>query len=127
MQGKLLVAKRSLDEGHLPGYWAVPGGKVDLTDEEVWNILEDTVTREVLEETGVVISSELKMFSNNSFIRTDGQPVVTINFICSYVSGDPQPLDGTTEVRWVDEAEIDNMRIEPNTCKQMHMAFSQTR
>ncbi len=30
-EGKLLLAQRSFEENHLPGYWAVPGGKVEIT------------------------------------------------------------------------------------------------
>jgi 8-oxo-dGTP pyrophosphatase MutT (NUDIX family) len=122
-EGKLLVAQRSMDEGHLPGYWAVPGGKVEL-EAEVWNIIEKTVQNEVLEETGIVIENEMTMFSNNSFLRTDGQPVIAINFICSYKSGNAEALDGTSDVRWVNEEELTRLKIESNTLQQMRHAFS---
>jgi 8-oxo-dGTP diphosphatase len=121
--GMLLLGQRSMDEGHLPGYWAVPGGKVELSNGTVWNIIENTVIDEVLEETGVVISENMQMFSNNSFTRTDGQPVIAMNFICKYTSGTPKPLDGTTAVKWVSEPELDSLLIEANTLHQMHMAF----
>ena len=121
--GKLLVAQRSMDEGHLPGYWAVPGGKVEL-ETEVWNIIEKTVQNEVLEETGVVTDEEMIMFCNNSFLRTDGQPVIAINFICNYRSGTAEPLDGTSDVRWVNEEELRHLKIESNTLQQMRLAYN---
>lgn len=124
--GRLLVAQRSMDEGHLPGYWAVPGGKVEL-DSEVWNIIEKTVQNEVSEETGVTISEEMRMFCNNSFLRTDGQPVIAINFICSYESGVAESLDGTSDVHWVTEQELQQLKVESNTLKQMQLAFKLVR
>lgn len=123
--GKLLLAQRSMDEGHLPGYWAVPGGKVEI-EPETWNIIEKTVCNEVLEETDIVIDENMQMFTNNSFTRTDGQPVIALNFICKYVSGEPKPLDGTSAVRWVTEDKLGSLRIEANTLKQIHMAFAIT-
>jgi ADP-ribose pyrophosphatase YjhB (NUDIX family) len=121
--GKLLLGQRSMSEGHLPGYWAVPGGKVEISTGTVWNIIEKTVIDEVLEETGVVISETMQMFSNNSFTRTDGQPVIALNFICTYASGTPQLLDGTSAVKWVSKPELDGLLIESNSLLQMHMAF----
>ena len=121
--GRLLAIQRGLDEGHLPGYWSVPGGKVDI-ETDVWHILEESVSREVMEETGVVIGKEMRLFANNSFTRTDGEPMIAMNFLCEYVSGDPQPLDGTADVRWVTEDELSALKIEENTLRQMKLAFS---
>lgn len=121
--GKLLVAQRSMDEGHLPGYWAAPGGKVELTS-GVTDILEKTVRDEVLEETGVQVKKDMHMFNNRSFTRTDGQPVIAINFLCHYKSGEAQALDGTADVAWVTEEELNDLKIEENTLKQMHQAFA---
>ncbi len=123
--GKLLLGQRSMDEGHLPGYWAVPGGKVEHSNGTVWDIIEKTVINEVLEETGVIIDENMQLFSNNSFTRTDGQPVIAMNFICKYASGTPKPLDGTSNVKWVSKPELSGLLIEENTQKQMHMAFAQ--
>ena len=123
--GKLLLAQRAEDEGHLPGYWAVPGGKVEDTP-GIWSVVEKTVVTEAMEETGVVISEEMRLFANNSFTRTDGKPVIAMNFLCTYISGEPQVLDGTADVRWVDEAELADLKIEENTLKQMKQAFSLT-
>lgn len=121
---KLLLAQRSFDEGHLPGYWAVPGGKVDLTDTIVWNILEKTAQKEILEETGVQVADAMVLLSNNSFVRTDGQPVIAINFICQYVSGTPQPLEDTIDVKWIGLDDVSSLQIESGVQKQIKLAFS---
>ena len=120
--GKLLIAQRSMNEGHLPGYWAVPGGKVELI-KDTWSVIEKTVAEEVLEETGVTVNDNMVMFCNNSFTRTDGQPVIAMNFLCTWKHGEQQPLEDTSDVRWVAKHELDGLKIEENTLKQMHLAF----
>jgi 8-oxo-dGTP diphosphatase len=120
---KLLVAQRSYDEGHLPGYWGVPGGKVEI-DPSVDNILEKTVQDELLEEVDVIVESEMRMFHNRSFTRTDGQPVIAINFICTYRSGEPTPLDDTIAVKWATKEDLQVLKIEPNSLNQILLAFN---
>lgn len=122
--GKLLLGQRSFDEGHLPGFWATPGGKVEI-EPGIWNILEKTVHDEVKEEVGIEIKSDMQMFLNNSFTRTDGQPVVSICFICKYKSGIAKPLEDTIDVRWVSLKELDDLKVEASSLKQMKMAFQE--
>ena len=121
--GKLLLAQRSYDEGHLPGYWAVPGGKVDIPDEITYGLLEKTLAREIDEEVGIEISDTMTLLLNNNFVRTDGQNVIAINFACEYKSGTPKPLDGTIDVKWVSQAELKDLKIEPPVLKQINLAF----
>ena len=121
--GKLLLAQRSYDEGHLPGYWAVPGGKVDIPDEITYSLLEKTIAREIDEEVGIEISDTMTLLLNNNFVRTDGQNVIAINFACEYKSGTPKPLDGTIDVKWVSQAELKDLKIEPTVLKQINLAF----
>lgn len=123
---KILLGKRSKNEGHLPGYWAVPGGKVEHSENEL-DILQKTATQEVLEETGVAIEPEMFLLCNNSFIRTDGKHVVGINFLCSYKSGAAKPLEDTEEVAWVSKDELDDYLIEPNSKRHILMAFEKER
>ncbi len=51
----VLVAQRSWEEKHAPGCWTIPGGKVEETPGDVFNIVEETLQREIAEETGVTI------------------------------------------------------------------------
>ncbi len=123
-QGKLLLGKRSMHEGHLPGYWAVPGGKVEYHNETLWNIVQKTVKEEVREETDVIVSIEtMQLINTTNFLRTDGKPVVAMNFLCDYISGEAKPLDGTDEVRWVTLEETKDLLIETNVRKQISLAF----
>src|SRR5690554_1333269 len=81
---KVLVSQRSFEEAHEPGKWTIPGGKIDRTEGDVFNIIEDTLAREVMEETGVEIEKEVQMITNNTFIRSNGQHVIAMVFKCKY-------------------------------------------
>ena len=63
---KILISQRSWEETHEPGKWTIPGGKVERTNKEVWNVIEKTLAREVLEETGVKIKKNVKVKEKNS-------------------------------------------------------------
>lgn len=112
---KVLVSQRSWDEPHMSGKWTIPGGKVELdTEEDVFDILQKTVKREVLEETGVEIDDEMEMVVNNSFIRTGGQAVIAVVFRCRYRSGEAQALEDTIACKWVSVDEVREMEFPPN-------------
>ncbi len=96
---KYLLARRGMDEVHMPGVWSIPGGKVDDDDETV-NILQETLKREVLEEVGVEITDEIDLVYNNTFKRSDGSSVVGLTFLCHWKSGEAEPLEETLEVGW---------------------------
>ncbi|GAB7355877.1 hypothetical protein MBLNU459_g6531t2 [Dothideomycetes sp. NU459] len=48
---RLLIIKRSAEERSWTGYWEMPGGSVDSTDETI----SDAIARELREETGLVM------------------------------------------------------------------------
>lgn len=96
---KYLLARRGMNEVHMPGVWSIPGGKVDDDDETV-NILQETLKREVLEEVGVEITDEIDLVYNNAFKRSDGASVVGLTFLCHWKTGEAQPLEETLEVGW---------------------------
>ena len=120
--GKILLAQRAYNEGHLPGYWAIPGGKLDFENDK-WSILQDTIHRELAEEVGVYVEKEMHILTNNAFKRTDGEQVVAINFICKWRAGDAQPLEGTENIKWVTKKDINTLKIEENCKKQIEIAY----
>jgi len=120
---KVLVSRRSWDELHEPGKWTIPGGKVERTKGDVFNILEKTLKREVKEETGVEIHDDVKLIMNNTFIRSTGQHVIALVFKCEYKSGAPTPLDDTIECKWASLHEVKSMDFAPNVKKYLLKAF----
>lgn len=122
---KVLVSQRSFEEKHMPGAWTIPGGKVDLTEGDVFHILERNVKKEVLEETGIEVEDEMEMITNNSFIRgSNNQHVVVIVFKCKYKSGEAQALEDTIDCKWVSLNEVKQMEFPPNVQNYILAAYA---
>lgn len=112
--GKILTSQRSWEETHEPGKWTIPGGKVERTQGNVWNVIEKTLKAEVMEETGIDISDQAELLTNNTFIRSTGQHVIALIFLCHWKSGEVKPLEDTIDARWISEAELNDMEFAPN-------------
>ena len=102
-----LMIVRGQGVRHAPGVLAFPGGKVEIEDGPA-DILETTVRREVLEETGITVSSELEYVRSVSFSMNDGTPVVDVLFMGEYCEGEPQITDPdeVADIRWMTADEI---------------------
>ncbi|HOI59895.1 MAG TPA: NUDIX domain-containing protein [Candidatus Pacearchaeota archaeon] len=105
---KILISQRSFNEKHDPLKWTIPGGKVEQTEGNVWNILEKTLKREVREEVGIIIDDNVKLILNNTFIRTGGQHVIALTFLCYWVSGIAEPCEDTEDVAWIAEEDLES-------------------
>jgi 8-oxo-dGTP diphosphatase len=110
--GKILVSQRSFEETHQPGSWTVPGGKVERTEGNVWNIIEETLKKEIMEETGVEIKDDAQLLTNNTFIRSTGQHVVALVFLCHWKSGESKSLEDTIDTKWITEDELKTLEKE---------------
>ena len=104
---RILMIVRGEDVRHAPGVLAFPGGKVEIEDGPA-DILETTVRREVLEETGITVSPDLEYVRSASFSMSDGTPVVDVLFLGEYVEGEPRISDPgeVAEIRWMTADEI---------------------
>lgn len=124
-QDKVLVSRRSFKEAHMPGWWTIPGGKVEITAVDVHSILEKTAIREVLEETGITVSPAMQLVSNNSFIRqTNQQHVIAIVFKAQYRSGEPQALEDTIDCQWMSLEQVKQLQFPPNVQKYILDAYN---
>jgi 8-oxo-dGTP diphosphatase len=105
--GKWLIGKRSSQESYAGGMLALIGGKAEREGHSK-DILERTVKREILEETGVLIKDEMEYVCSSSFITDDGCHVIDIVFLCEYESGEASPVcpDENEEVMWMSSREI---------------------
>lgn len=121
--GKILVSQRSFEEAHEPGKWTIPGGKVDRTEGDVWNVLEQTCAREVKEETGVEISENIELLANNTFIHSSGKHAIALIFLCHWKSGEASSLEDTIGVKWISEEELDSVEFAPNVKNYISKGF----
>jgi len=120
---KILISQRSLNEKHDPLKWTIPGGKVEKTEGNVFSILEKTLKREVKEEVGLTIKDDIRLISNNTFIRTGGQHVVALIFICYWKSGVAKPKEDTNDVKWICENDLKLYDFSPNVEEYLKQGF----
>ena len=115
--GKILLARRSMEESHVPGRWSPPGGKLE-EDIRVWHALEKATKREVLEETGVEVEDEMHFLVDNTFRHDEDNLLVLANvFLCKWKSGEAKPLEDTTAVKWITEDEVNEIEFTHSNVK----------
>jgi 8-oxo-dGTP pyrophosphatase MutT (NUDIX family) len=107
---KVLILRRSPDERMFPGLWTVPGGKLSTddyvhrskdTDEYWYNVIEDCVCREVMEEAGVRIKN-IRYLTSLSCIRPDGLPCIVLSMYADYADGEVRISRDFTDFAWTD-------------------------
>jgi mutator protein MutT len=121
-ESQVLIAQRSLEEGHEGGKWSIPGGKIESTGEE-HDVLLKNIKKEIIEEVGVEIFDDIILVHDNSFIRSNGDDVLALVFLCRHKSGEARPLEDTINVKWVGKEELDNFQFPPNVKEYILKAF----
>src|SRR4030042_4948665 len=86
-EGKFLITKRAGWEKAFPGRWTVPGGKLEVLDYVLkekdtphhwYNIFENLLKREIMEEVGVEIQN-IDYITSLVYIRPDGIPCLIVS------------------------------------------------
>ncbi len=116
-EGKILIQRRSLNEEVFPGLWGIPGGTVEMSDKSVL----DALKREVKEEVDVEID-DIILYKEN-LVAKEMYGVFYLVYVSVCVSGEPKALDGTLEVLWVEESQLDNYEFTPTTKKTILKSF----
>ncbi len=107
--GKYLITKRASHEKAFPNRWTVPGGKLEVEDyskrekdtgHHWYNVFEDLLRREVMEETNLKIKN-IKYLTSMTFIRPDNIPVAVGSFYADYVGGEVKLCPDMTKHAWV--------------------------
>jgi ADP-ribose pyrophosphatase YjhB (NUDIX family) len=102
-QGQILLIRRTDNEN-----WAVPGGAIDLGESMV-----QAAVRETKEESGIdcQITGLVGIYTDPKHVilytsNGEARQEFTILLTGQPVGGQPTPSDETSEVRWVDRAEV---------------------
>jgi ADP-ribose pyrophosphatase YjhB (NUDIX family) len=108
--GRILLHKRTDNE-----YWSIPGGSMEPGES-----IGEAVVREVREETGVEATVEkiLGVYSNPRHVSVydDGEvrQQFSVCFLCRAVGGELKTSKESSEVRFVELAEIETLSIHPS-------------
>jgi ADP-ribose pyrophosphatase YjhB (NUDIX family) len=109
-EGRILLHKRTDNK-----YWSIPGGSMEPGES-----IGETAVREVREETGIEATVEkiLGVYSNPRHVSVydDGEvrQQFSVCFLCRAVGGELQTSKESSEVRFVDLAEIEALSIHPS-------------
>jgi len=99
-EGKVLILKRHNSE-YAAGQWCLPGGKVDYGD-----TVEETVVKELLEETVLTCTSMNFLFFQNSLPLTEGKMhCINLYFECT-AEGEIALNEESSEYAWIGPSEL---------------------
>ncbi|MFH1511091.1 MAG: NUDIX domain-containing protein [Candidatus Woesearchaeota archaeon] len=130
--GRFLIAKRSKREKAFPGKWTVPGGKLEVNDyitkpkdtsSHWYNILENVVRREVLEEVGLLVA-DIRYLTSMVFIRPDNVPVLVISYYAEFKSGCLTLCEDLSDHAWVSLKEAKSYDLIEGIYEEMEMLDS---
>jgi ADP-ribose pyrophosphatase YjhB (NUDIX family) len=125
-EGRVLLVQR----GHEPakGQWSIPGGLIDVGES-----LPQAVTREVLEETGLVVEL-VELIELLDRIHREGDRVryhyVIADYLCRVVGGTLLAASDADAVRWAERAEWNShsaLRIDPITARVIEAGWQRAK
>ena len=132
--GKFLVTRRSANKKRFPGMWTVPGGKLETNDylklpkdtEHYWyNVLEQTLKREVKEEVGIEIQN-VRYVTSLATVHADGSPSLVISCLADYASGEVTlQQEESDQYSWVSLEEAKNIKLIDGIYDELVMADNQ--
>lgn len=100
--GRALVLKRAENSSSNPGKWELPGGKPEKGES-----FEDSLRREVLEETGFLITIQQSAGTADQVVS--GYHVVHVVMIASIQSGGLAISDEHSSFQWVEMSELGDL------------------
>jgi len=127
--GKYLITKRAPTEKAFPNQWTVPRGKLELKDYSLrpkdtsahwYNIFEDLLRREVLEETGFKIKN-IDYLTSLSYIRSDGIPTIIVSLFADYHDGEIKLCSALTDYARVSLEESKNYDMIEGIYEELEM------
>jgi 8-oxo-dGTP diphosphatase len=126
-RGRTLLIRRGSEP--LRGEWSIPGGTLELGE-----TLEEGVTRELLEETGVHVRV-LELIEVFDRIYLDDAATgggnrrkprfhyVIVDYLCERISGEPRAGSDVTDVAFASEDELAKFSLTETAARILKKAF----
>lgn len=119
-RNRVLLVERA--KSPLQGYWSLPGGVLETGER-----LEEGVCREVLEETGLVVTPLRVVEIFERIMRDANEHVeyhyVLIDYLCRVTGGDLTARDDVSRAEWVAQSELARYKITEGTLPVIEKAF----
>ncbi|MDO8623234.1 MAG: NUDIX domain-containing protein [archaeon] len=96
---KILIGKREKDKDIPKLTWRFPGGRPEHDEE-----LEESIKREIKEETGLNIETIGVIFAKTYPEKKD---LLAIYYLCEVISGKEKAGQDFTELKWVDPKDLE--------------------
>lgn len=131
-ENKFLILKRSPDKKRFPGMWTIPGGKLETADftsrpkdtQNYWyNVAEEALRREILEETGLKVDTGNMGYVTSLATVFDDSNSFVQSFLLSYQGGEIKLQQGEcVEYAWVSLEEAKGYDLIDGIYDEMVMA-----
>lgn len=127
--GKYLIVKRADWEKAFPGRWIVPGGKMEVLDYALrkkdtahhwYNVFEDLLKREVMEEVGLEIS-KIGYVTSMVYIRPDNIPCIIVSLSAQASLEKVRLCNALTDFAWVDLEEAKKYDLIDGTYEELEI------
>lgn len=127
--GKYLITRRASTEKAFPNQWTVPGGKLEMSDytkrskdtsAHWYNIFENLLKREVMEEVGLEIKN-IGYLTSLAYLRSDNIPTIIISLYADHSSGKVKLCSALTEFAWVTLKEAKNYDLIEGIYEELEM------
>lgn len=106
-KGEVLIMQRPQTSKYFPGYWELPGGKVDLGEHFI-----DGLIREIFEETGFHVEPEYVLGTSEYEVKE--KRTVYLFFKVNILSGSFQISKEHTDFCWADKAKLKSTEFPPH-------------
>lgn len=123
--GVVIEAKRVLliQRGRPPlkGEWSIPGGMVELGE-----TLEESVRREIREETGLIIEPLEVIGAFDRIEKTRSRVryhYVIVDYLCRRTGGRLKPASDVRDARWVERRNLPKYGVTPLAASVIAEAF----
>lgn len=117
-QGKVLLVKRAANDRMFPGFWELPGGKVEFNEDAI-----DALKREFLEETGLNVTAGAPI-RNFHYLSDDGMRHY-LEFVFYVQSNDyaVRLSEEHEEYAWVSGKDLADYQITDDELKTLEKAM----